>query len=84
MERKILICLEVPSVSRTYEVLVPGDLKVRDLTPLLVKAAADLSDGTYVSSGHEFLCARHSGHLLDEDAVLTDYGIGNGEHLIML
>ena len=64
--------------------MVPAGLKVMALTPLLVRVAEDLSDGLYVSSGHEFLCVRDPDCLLDEDTALEDYDIGNGDRLVML
>lgn len=84
MDRKLLICLDVPSISLSCEAMVPAGLRVRELTPLLVRIATDLSDGMYVSSGHEFLCSKDPDCLLDEDAALEDYDIGNGDHLVLL
>lgn len=84
MGSKVLICLEVPSIRHRHEMLVPGDLRVRELLPLLIRAVAELSAGAYVSSGHEFLCAKRQNLLLDEDATLESCGIGSGDHLLLL
>lgn len=84
MESKVLICLEVPSIRRWHEMLVPEDLDVRTLLPLLIKAVTDLSAGAYVSSRHEFLCAKRQQILFDEDATLRSCGICNGDHLLLL
>ena len=84
MESKILICLEIPSVFYSFEVRVPVHMPVREMMPLFVRMAADLSGGAYVSSGKELLCAKRQNILLDADATLADYGIGNGDHLTMI
>lgn len=81
---KILICLEVPALQCQHEMLVPEEMQVKEMLPLLVRAVKDLSGGTYVSSGHEFLCARWQELLLDGDATLRASGIGNGDHLLLL
>ncbi|MCD7819603.1 MAG: EsaB/YukD family protein [Lachnospiraceae bacterium] len=81
---KILICLEVPSISQSYEIYVPDFLAVKELIPLLVKAVSELSENRYVSSGCEFLCAKEPDFLLDEDAALSHYEIGNGDHLLLM
>lgn len=81
---KLLVCLEVPSILQTYEMYLPTFLKVSQLIPLLVKAVKELSGGQYVSSGHEFLCAARQNVLLPEDAVIGEYDIGNGDHLVLL
>ena len=84
MDRKVLVCLQVPSIGRTFEVFIPDHLRVKSMIPLLVKAVTDQSGGEYVSSGHEFLCSVGQNALFDEDARLADYGIHNGDHLLLL
>ena len=84
MESSILICLEIPSVFYSFEARVPVHMTVREMIPLFVQMAADLSGGAYVSSGRELLCAKRQNILLGADATLSDYGIGNGDHLTLL
>lgn len=84
MDSRALICLEVPSIFCKCEVQVPQQLKVKDLVPLLVNAVSEYSHGQYMSSGHEFLCSKRHELLLDDDATLEYYGIGNGDHLVLL
>ena len=81
---KLLICLEVPSISKAYEIYMPDFLTVRELIPLLVKAVRELSGDRYVSSGCELLCAKNPDYLLDDDAALAHYDIGNGDHLVLM
>lgn len=84
MGNKVLVCLEVPSVFQEYEVYLPDFLAVKELIPLLVRAVKELSGQRYVSSGQEFLCSKTGGFLLDEDATLFGYGIGSGDHLMLM
>lgn len=81
---KILVCLEVPSISQSYELYVPDFLTVRELIPLLVKAVKELSDSLYAASECVLLCAKEQNVLLDEKATLFDYAIGHGDHLVMI
>ena len=80
---KVLICLEVPSISRIYEVYVPDFLPVREVIRLLVRALRELSGDVYVSSGSELLCSRTGDFLLDENATLSAYDIRDGDHLML-
>lgn len=57
METKLLITLDVASISQSFEVLVPDFLKIKELIPLFVKIAEELSGNMYQSSGTEFLCS---------------------------
>ena len=43
-----------------------------------------LSGGLYVSSGTELLCVKGQDTILDENASLSQYDIGTGDHLILL
>lgn len=84
MNQKILVVLEVPSISKCYEMYVPVSLTVKELTSLLIKTVKELSGQLYVSSGTEFLCIKEQDVFLESSDVLKDYCIGNGEHLILL
>ena len=84
MDTKLLLTLEVASISHSYEVLVPDFLKVKELLPLFVRIAREQSGGLYRSSGTEFLCSIAENTLLDANSTLEEYNIKNGDHLIML
>ena len=50
METKLLITLDIASISQSFEVLVPDFLKVKELIPLFVKIAEELSGKMYQSN----------------------------------
>ena len=68
METKLLITLDVASISQSFEVLVPDFLKIKELIPLFVKIAEELSGNMYQSSGTEFLCSCAENTLLDSNS----------------
>ena len=80
---KTLICLEIPSVGKTLEINVPGFLTIAELRPLFAEAAAQLTGHLYVSSGAEILCEKNRRTILPEEGTLAEYGIGDGDHLVM-
>lgn len=84
MDTKLLLTLEVASISQNFEILVPDFLKVKELVPLFVKVAEELSGNLYKSSGMEFLCSAVENTILDSNSTLEEYNIKNGDHLIML
>lgn len=81
---KILIFLRIPSVGEAYEIYVPDHVSVRELIPLLSEAVSELTRHLYVPSGSEALCSEEQNILLDENRTLSDYAIGNGDHLVMI
>jgi len=84
MNSKVLVRMDVPTIYKSFEVLIPRHLSVKEILPLIIKAVSELSEGIYVTSNHEFLCCIDQNTLLDEDARLEDYGIQNGDHLLLL
>ena len=80
----VLIRLEVPVISKAYDVWIPSFLKVQELIPLLIDALEELSGQLYKSSGNEFLCYCKHEFILSGDYSLDNYGVQNGDHLMLL
>ena len=80
---KALVNLFVPSIGEQYDVRIPTFLTVKEVSDLLARLLADLTDHQYVSSGQEFLCSMDQNLLLRQECTLYDYGIVNGEHLML-
>ena len=81
---KILVNIHIPAISKQYDVLVPSKLRIRSILPLIASAVAELSGHVYVVSGEECLCALEKDVLLRPNATLEQYGIRNGDHLVMM
>ena len=81
---KTLVDVGVPAISEHYDVRIPTFLTVREVTELIAKAVEELSNQTYKASGTEFLCFAEKDILLIKDKVLEEYGIRNGDHLLLI
>lgn len=81
---KILVNVFVPSISKEYDILVPGDLRIRLVVSLIANCIEDLTNHGYVSSGSECLCSIEKDILLRDTTTLSSYGIQNGHHLMMI
>lgn len=81
---KYLIRLIVPSITASYEILVPDSLPIKDVVSLLSAGVAEMSGKTYMSSGEESLCMAEKERPLDEQRTLADYGIGHGDTLYLI
>ncbi len=79
---KILLEIYVPSISESFDVLLPAFLTMRELTPLIAQAVEELSNRRYVSSSREILCFAEREQILDSNRTLEEYGIRNGDHLM--
>ena len=81
---KILINVSVPAIGEQYDILVPDNLRIRNVTLLIAETVENLSNHMYISSGGEHLCSADRNILLRPNATLEKYGIKNGDHLVMI
>ncbi len=80
---KILICLQVPAISRSFDVFVPLDMNINELTEVLVKGVIEMSDDSYISSKEENLNLKNN-ILLNPTLTLQSYGIKDGEEIFLI
>lgn len=81
---KLLLNIRIPSISESYDMLVPSDMRIKSIVSLIAGAVENLSNHMYVSSGEECLCSVEKNILLRHNATLEKYGIKNGDHLILM
>lgn len=81
---KILVNVSVPAIGEKYDVLVPKFLRIKSVIILIAETVENLSNHMYVSSGAECLCSVDKNILLRPNATLEQYGIKNGDHLVMM
>lgn len=84
MYMKIQATLIVPAIGAAHNVLLPASLKIKDMLPLLIKGAIELSNNGYVSSNEEFLCLAPLDLPLNPDGTLLQYGVQNGDYLYLI
>ena len=81
---KLLINIRIPSVSERYDILIPNDMRIKSVVSLVASAMEKLSDHRHVASGEECLYSVEKDIPLRHNATLAQYGIQNGDHLIMV
>ena len=80
---KVVVKLYVPFIEEAYDVKIPLFLTVGEIIPLLTKSIATLSDGRFYVKGNEILCVKEKNILLDYRHYLYEYGIRNGDMLVL-
>ena len=83
-QMKILVNVFVPAISERYDILVPKTIKIKNAVSMIAGAVENLSGQQYVSSGEEELCSGEKNIVLRKTATLEQYGIRNGDHLILM
>lgn len=84
MNNKVLITLYVPVLEKTYEVFLPANKKISEITYLLGKALVDISGGYYEFQENERLYNRENGKEYSSNELLKYTNIRNGTELIFL
>ena len=80
---KILICLQVPAIRRSFDVFVPLDMNINELIEVLVKGVIEMSDNSYISSNEENLNLKNN-ILLNPALTLQSYSIKDGEEIFLI
>ncbi len=81
---KILINLNVPAISANYDILVPDNMRIRGIVSMVAETVEELSNNAYVHSGNEIICSAEKNIILRSNSTLEQYGIKNGDHLVMI
>lgn len=81
---KILVNIYIPAISEKFDVLIPSNIKIKSVSALIAQTVETLSNQRYVASGEECLCSVEKNIMLRQNTTLEQYGIANGDHLIMM
>lgn len=82
--KKILIHLVVPAVQMEFDIFLPLDLPVSEISALLSKAVQSLSAGQYVPAENSMLCLQRTNSLLSQDCTPVENQLRNGDVLFLL
>ena len=81
---KILVEVFLPAEGVTYDVLLPRELKIREVILLLSKAFSELSNGCYEEGHDTLLCDHQTGKILDAEHSVYELALRNGASLMLI
>ncbi len=81
---KLLIHLYVPALVKDYDLFVPQDVPIRTVTLVIENGVRELSVNRYTPSGKAFLLLQGGAAPLDPEKTLADYGVQDGENLLLV
>ena len=82
MEYKVLIRLYVPEIEEMYEMYIPINKRIGEISELLCNLVNDLSK-VYPKKKNSCLCNRRSGVIYDKNQTIIQTDIRNGTELII-
>lgn len=80
---KLLVSVYVTSLQERFDLFIPTMLSMQELAQLIAKGLAELSNGRYEPSGTELLCLKEPATLLCQRKTPADFGLRNGDELIL-
>lgn len=74
----------LPAAGKSYDVRIPGTVRIGEIIPLLEGCMAELEAGYFVTGKDTVLCDKNTGLALDVNLTPSEMGILNGTKLMMI
>ena len=81
---KVLIEIYIPAIGEHFDIFVPVDVPIQELTVILADGISEITNGKYLSSKSEQLCTKEPAGILNPALTLQDYGIKDGMQLYLI
>ena len=81
---KVLVNVYVPMLNKSYDIFIPIQSQLFEITDLIKRAVSELSEGQFMPSRDTVLAYRASGKILDVNSTVFELEIGNGTKLMLI
>ena len=81
---KVLIHLSVPAVQESFDLFIPQEITIKQIITSMTEGIFEMTHHRYTASGKEMLILEDSTVPLCPENTLNQYGIQDGEHLIII
>ena len=81
---KVLVELFVPSIQKSFELMVPQDIPISRLTGVLADGVKQMCPERFSPFGRETLIIREFSRPLNPSKRLCDYGASDGTRLVLM
>ncbi len=81
---KVFIEIYIPAIGEHYDIFVPVDIPIQDLTRVIINGIVEITNGRYVTSQSEHLCIKEPVGLLNPMLTLYDYGVIDGTEIYLV
>lgn len=81
---KMIAELYVPAAQKRFDVRIPLDLRVHELTRLLSKLLSEVEPGSYAFDADAVLCEYQTGNVYSASLTPREMGWKNGIRLLLL
>ncbi len=81
---KLLVSIYVPTLNKSYDVLIPKELTFKEICIYFQKALNDLSGELFIPSKDYFLSWRDTGEIINPKESPESMGVPNGTQLMLI
>lgn len=81
---KALVEIIVPAADKKFDLYIPFESKMSQISFLVSAALSELSDGKFKGSENSIICDADSGVILDVNMTVAELGIRNGSKLMLI
>lgn len=81
---KVLVNVYIPILNRAYDVFIPLQSQIFEVTELIKHAVTELSEGQFMASRDTVLARKATGEILDVNSTVFEMEIGNGTKLMLI
>lgn len=84
MKNKILVKVYVPTIQEEYNIYIPINIRIGQLTILLSKSIGELQDISFDPINTHIIIDTSSGKTYQSDVIIRDTEIVNGSRIILI
>ena len=84
MNNKILITINVPLLSKSYDIFIPINKKIGTVKNLIENALVELTDSAYVPKDDSNFYSKETGEIFDVNKTVRDTNLRNGSRIILI
>ena len=84
MNNKALVEISVPAASQKYDVYIPLESKMSEVTFMVASALSELSNGSYKATKDAILCDADTGIIFNINMEVAELGIRTGSRLMLI
>lgn len=81
---KLILDIYLPAAQKQFDVKIPANMKLSQVTPLIAAALAQMSGELYLAGTSSLLCDLKSGEILNINMTAWDLGLRNGSRLMLI
>ena len=83
-KNKILICLYIPLIEKSYDLFIPINKKIGTVKRLIEEGLVELTDNSYIIKENTNFYSKDTGDIYDVNLAVRDTVLKNGSKVILI